>query len=153
MSRIACLVLALVLGMCAVGCSAKVEPKSVAELTEMLRDPDPAVQSEAAYQLSRLGPESLPALSALIEALKSKNTSVRQNAALALGLIGPTASGAVPALTDALRDPEYGVRMEAANALGNIGSAASSAIPELEKFGRGHDPCKSASSALKKIRS
>jgi HEAT repeat protein len=147
MSRIACLVLALVaLG----GCGTK--PKSVPDLIGLLQAPEAPVQSEAAYELSLRGPEALPALPALIEALKSQSLPVRQNAALAIGKIGAEAREAVPALIQALGDPEYSVRKEAADALGGIGPEAQAAIPALEKFSRERDPCKAASGALAKIK-
>ncbi len=117
------------------GCRAKMplEDKSVAELESILREDDPVAQAQAAYHLSRRGPEARTAVPALIEALK-KETLVRQNAALALGQIGPDAKEAVPALVEALRDPEWTVRRQAAVALGLIGPHARPAIPALQKL-------------------
>src|SRR5438132_1682004 len=46
------------------------EGKSVAELERMLRDPNPTVQAQGAYGLSRLGSEARSAVPSLIEALK-----------------------------------------------------------------------------------
>src|SRR5436190_23433397 len=81
------------------GCGSKspYEGKSVADLEHMLRDADPAVQTQGAFGLSRLGPEARTAVPALIEALQSAEPRVRQNAALALTEIGPDAREAAPA--------------------------------------------------------
>jgi HEAT repeat protein len=128
------------------------EGKGVAELEQMLRDANPAVQAQAAYGLSRLGSEARYAVPALIDALK-KQSLVRQNAALALGQIGPDARDAVPALAAALGDSEWAVRRQAAIALGRIGPSARPAIPALQKLRRDPDPLvrKAAQEALKQI--
>lgn len=137
------------------GCRAKppYEGKSVAELEQMLRAPNPAVRVRGAYGLSRLGPEARSAVPALMEAMK-KDSLVRQNAALALGQIGPSAREAVPALNEALSDPEWAVRRQAALALGKIGPEARTAIPGLQKMSRDPDPLvrEAAHKALKQIR-
>ena len=111
------------------------EGKSVAQLERMLRDPNPAVQAQGAYGLSRLGAEARSAVPSLIAALKM-DTRVRQNAALALCQIGPDARDAVPALCEALGDSEWAVRRQAALALGKIGSEAQRAIPLLQRLSR-----------------
>src|SRR5712691_8118394 len=100
-----CLLLVALAG----GCSSKApyEGKSVAELERMLRDSDPAVQTQGAFGLSRLGAEARTAVPALIEALQSAEPRVRQNAALALTEIGPDAREAVPALIEAFKDAEW----------------------------------------------
>jgi HEAT repeat protein len=110
------------------------EGKTVDELTRMLRDADPTVQSQGAYGLSRLGAEAAPATPALIDALRDNDVDVRRHAALALGEIGPAARAAVPALTELLRDGAWTVRRQAAVALGRIGPEAQSAVPALEKL-------------------
>jgi HEAT repeat protein len=140
---------------CAAACRGKApyEGKSVAELERMLRDPDPAVQTQGAFGLSRVGAEALPAVPALTEALKSPQSIVRQNAALALGQIGPEAKDAVPALTAVLRDREWAVRRQVVVALGQIGPDARSAAA-VEKLRQDPDSLvrKAAAEALKKIR-
>ena len=129
------------------------EGKSAAELEQMLRDSNPAVQAQGAFGLSRLGSEARAAVPALVDALK-KDRLVRKNAALALGQIGPDARDAVPALSEALSDSEWAVRRQAALALGQIGPEARKAIPALEKVRRDPDPLvrQAAQKALKQIR-
>ncbi len=135
-------------------CRAKApyEGKSTVALEQMLRDPNPAVQAQGAFGLSRLGPEARSAVPALVDALK-KDRLVRKNAALALGQIGPAARDAVPALRDALSDSEWAVRRQAALALGQIGPEARKAIPALEKISRDPDPLvrQAAQKALRQI--
>jgi HEAT repeat protein len=127
--------------------------KEAVELENMLRDPNPAVQAQGAFGLSRLGPAARSAVPSLIEAL-SKDRPVRQNAALALGQIGPDAREAVPALGEALSDSEWAVRRQAALALGQIGPEARKVIPGLQKVSRDPDPLvrQAAQKALKQIR-
>ncbi|HLJ94744.1 MAG TPA: HEAT repeat domain-containing protein [Gemmataceae bacterium] len=127
--------------------------KTVAELEQMLRDPNPSIQVQGAFGLGRLGPEARSAVPALMEALK-RDRLVRQHAALALGQIGPAASDAVPALCAALSDPEWAVRRQAALALGQIGPQARPAIPALQKISRDPDPLvrEAVQKVLKQIR-
>lgn len=140
---------------CLGACRAKApyEGKGAAELERMLRNPSPAAQAQAAFGLSRLGPEARSAVPALIDAL-TKDSLVRQNAALALGQIGPDARDAVPALIQALSDSEWAVRRQAALALGQIGPEARKAIPALQKLIRDPDPLvrQAAQKVLQQIR-
>jgi HEAT repeat protein len=130
------------------------EGKSVAALERMLRDPNPTVQAQGAYGLSRLGPDARSAVPSLIAALK-KSSAVRQNAALALAQMGHEARDAVPALGEALGDSEWAVRRQAALALGKIGPQAQSAVPALQRLSRDPDRLvrSAAQEALKEIRS
>jgi len=129
------------------------EGRGAAELERMLRDPNPAVQAQGAYGLSRLGPGARSAVPSLIDALK-KDSLVRQNAALALAQIGPDARDAVPALSEVLGDSEWAVRRQAALALARIGPEARKAIPMLQKLSRDPDQLvrKAAQDALQRIR-
>jgi HEAT repeat protein len=129
------------------------EGKSVSELEQMLRNPDPAVQAQGAFGLSQMGPAAREAVPALVECLK-KESIVRQKAALALGAIGEDASESVPALAELLRDPEWTVRRQAAMALGRIGPAAGKALPELERLKLDPDTLvrKAAAEALRRVR-
>jgi HEAT repeat protein len=141
--------------LCLSACRARppYEAKSAAELERMLRDPNPAVQAQGAYGLSRLGHKARSAVPTLIAALK-KDSLVRQNAALALGQIGPDARDAVPALSETLSDSDWPVRRQAALALGRIGPEARQAIPVLQKLRRDPDPLvrKAVEGALQRIR-
>ena len=75
------------LGVFALGaCSSKApyEGKSVAELERMLHDSDPAVQTQGAFGLSRLGPEARSALPALEKLGRDPDHLVRKAAQEAL---------------------------------------------------------------------
>ena len=139
--------------LCLYGCSSKpYEGKTVAELEQMLHDPDPAVKVQGSFGLSRLGPEARDAVPALITCLQGE-TLVRENAALALGAIGPDAKEAVPALIRLLSDPEWTVRRQAATALGQIGPDAKEAVNALDKLRNDKDRLvrKAAEEAKRKI--
>jgi HEAT repeat protein len=139
--------------LCLYGCSSKpYEGKTVGELEQMLHDPNPAVQVQGAFGLSRLGPDAREAVPGLIASLEGE-ALVRQNAALALGAIGPEAKGAVPALIRLLSDPEWTVRRQAATALGQIGPDAKEAVKALEKLHNDKDRLvrKAAEEAKSKI--
>jgi hypothetical protein len=104
---------------------------SIAELTELLDDPDSDVRRGAAVGLGQSGRVASSAASALIEALHDLNRDVRTEAARALGRIGPAASDAVPRLIDALWLGHREQRLAAAEALGRIGPDARSAVFSL----------------------
>jgi hypothetical protein len=144
----------LLLALVPLGCSRKppYEGRSVVELERMLDDPDPTVQAQGAFGLSRHGAEARPALPALTRALTSPNALVRQQAALALGETG--SAEAVPELTAALRDAEWAVRRQAAVALGQIGPPAATAEPELRRCRNDRSTIvrKAAAEALSKIK-
>jgi HEAT repeat protein len=130
------------------------EGKSLAQLENMLKSPDPNTEVQGAYGLSLLGAEASPAVPTLSERLHSPHTLVRQNAAFALGKIGPPAQAAVPDLVRTLHDPEWTIRRQAALALGEIGPAARSAVADLKKL-RGDLPVvrQAAADSLAKIAS
>jgi HEAT repeat protein len=143
----------LLLAVLMLGCGRKpYEGRSVAELEAMLNDPNPTVQAQGAFGLSRHGEAAAPALLALKRALSYQNALVRQQAARALGEIG--AKDAVPALIKVLRDEEWSVRRQAAVALGKIGPAAHSAEPELVRSQRDANSLvrKAATQALAQIK-
>ena len=87
-----------------------------------------AVGLNAAYALSRIGPEALPGV---IEALKQDDWKVRLCAAHSLGMFRPAPNNAVSALITALHDDHELVRYCAVVSLGEVGSAAREAIPLL----------------------
>lgn len=104
---------------------------SVAQLTELLDDPDADVRHGAALGLGRTGPAARDAVAELDDALRDLSPEVRCAAAWALGQIGPAAHASVARLLDAawLGHPE--LRRAAVAALGGIGPAARSAAYSL----------------------
>jgi HEAT repeat protein len=119
----------------ALPCAAQENTRSVAELVEMLGSSEKFTRREAAYQLSKIGPDAKEAVPALIKALEDPEQQVWFGAVTALSLIGPEAKEAVPALIKGLdnrgrgrRDSALQVWYRSAFALGKIGPAA---IPEL----------------------
>ena len=111
---------------------------NIAQLIELLDDPDAARRIQGAYALGQKGAEASPAVPRLIKLLDDENVRLRQTTAVALGQIGPPASAAVPALTKRLSDPDVIVRRQSAAALGRIG--ARPALPALRKAQR--DPAR-----------
>jgi HEAT repeat protein len=111
--------------------------KPVPELIEMLESSDKFVRREAAYQLSRLGPQAKEAVPALVKALNDPEQQVWFGSVTALSLIGPDAKEAIPALIQGLsfgrtqgwrRSSSRQIWYRSAFALGNIGPEA---IPPL----------------------
>lgn len=121
----------------ALGCAATAaENPRTAALARDLESSDPKVRREAAYQLSRLGPEASSALPQLIKALGDDQQQVWFGAITTLANLGPTAEPALPALLSELenwqpsrRDRQGGQALyRTAFALGAIGPAA---VPSL----------------------
>lgn len=104
---------------------------SIAELTELLDDPDADVRRGAAIGLGQSGRDAHSAAPALIAALNDSNRDVRTAAAFALGRIGPAASDAVGKLVDAVWLGHREFRLAAIEALGGIGPDARSAVFSL----------------------
>jgi HEAT repeat protein len=105
--------------------------QDAATLAKGLEDGDMAKREAAATDLAKLGPEALPALTALLEATKDRGFKVRVAAIRALVAIGPKASEAShERLAELLRDKSAQVREEAARSLGLLGVAHKS-LPEL----------------------
>src|SRR5712692_10902377 len=80
--------------------------RSVADLIEALKSPDPKVRFEAAKSLGELGSNAEKAAPALTEALNDPEAKVRHAAARSLGKIGPGGKEAIPGLTKALKDTD-----------------------------------------------
>ena len=87
----------------AVNALASIGAAAVPALLEMLADPDPALRSDAARAIARIGSDARDAVPQLTAALGDPDVNVRRYAARALGSIGPSAEEAVPALIDVLR--------------------------------------------------
>lgn len=113
--------------------------ETVPVLIELLREP--ALQWEAARQLSLLGEAATPAIPALLATLEQTPTHRPSRmppfAALALGRLGPEA---VPGLVKLFDHPSAEVRMSAAAALEEAGEAAASAVPALTRLLAAADP-------------
>jgi len=107
----------------------ELEPAQVKALRSLLAHRDPAVRSEAAWALGRLGPPARPAVPALLRGLAEAEESVRLEAAVALGRIG--SSEARAGLFAALADSRQGVRWRAAEALNAIGLDSAHDPPSL----------------------
>jgi HEAT repeat protein len=84
---------------------AKVGPRAVPALVDVLKDREPSSRDAAANSLRLMGPGAKEAVTALAARLKDDSPDVRQRAAEALGAIGPDAKDAAPALVEALKDP------------------------------------------------
>ena len=106
---------------------------SVPLLSNVLRDADPAIRTEALDILADIGQPAVPTLTRLLG-----QADVAYWCCMALGEIGPDAAAAAPALAKVLRNnPRPEVCREAALALGSIGPAAAGAVPTLtEALGR-----------------
>ena len=111
--------------------SAPRDERLAADLTAVLDDIDPAVQTVALGLLRSLGPLGRVALPDAIAKLERPETVVRLAAAELIGSHGPAAAEAVPALCNLLDDPSAEVRAVAARTLGDIGKAAQPALPRL----------------------
>lgn len=85
---------------------ARIGSQALPVLISGLSDSDPAVRSNAAKGIARLGESATEAVPALIVALSDRDRAVRLSAARALGQIGPGAAPAIPTLAEAMRDVE-----------------------------------------------
>jgi len=97
-----------------------------AALAKLLNDPRREVRRAAFDSLRRIGPRSIPMLSAAL--VDKADPWARRHAARALGGAGATA---VPPLVKALSDSDALVRREAAWSLGEIGEPAGEAAKAL----------------------
>ena len=99
---------------------AGLQPARVANLIELVRDPDPALRARAALAIGRVG--HADGVAALEAALSDPSELVRGTAAFGLGLLGSQPS--VAAVLPLLADPTPSVRVRAVEALGLLGDAA-----------------------------
>jgi len=99
---------------------------AIPEITKLLNTgPD---RQMAAYTLSRIGPEAIPALNS---ALGSTNGSTRGHAAAFLGLQKGQGENVVPGLLKALKDPDFIVKSKAVRALSRFPEQADVIVPAL----------------------
>jgi HEAT repeat protein len=92
-----------------------VDPDSVGNRLQQLKDKDPVVRERSLHLLTELGPKAEATVPAVIEALDDSNMRVRANAGEALYAIG---APAVPAVLRALDDHRLNVRAGALAAIG-----------------------------------
>ncbi|VTS03850.1 heat repeat-containing protein : HEAT repeat-containing protein OS=Leptolyngbya sp. PCC 7375 GN=Lepto7375DRAFT_2567 PE=4 SV=1: HEAT_2 [Gemmata massiliana] len=86
---------------------ARIGPKAVPALVELLTHQDAEIRGRAAAALKAIGPGAADAVTALINRLnESENQWVSLNALEALAAIGPKAEAAVPALIKTALDPK-----------------------------------------------
>jgi hypothetical protein len=93
----------------------QISSEILAQLVELLKDPDPVLRLEAALVFRR---DISAAIPLLVEALTGEDVELRRAAAATLGTIGPKAKAAVPTLRKALQDEA--ISPEAADALNKI---------------------------------
>jgi HEAT repeat protein len=105
---------------------------AVPALSEVLKDKNILVRTEAARALGQIGSEAKAAVPALVEALKDEYAIIRLLAADALGKIGPEAKAAVSALVETLKDEKEDVRWYSAKALKKINTPE--ALKALEEY-------------------
>jgi HEAT repeat protein len=116
---------------------ARIGPKAVPVLAELLAHKDVEIRGRAAEVLKSLGPGAADAVPALVKRLgDGENQRVCSKALAALAAIGPKAEAAIPALITTVLDPKATVpegeqeslRAEAAQALKAIGPKALVAV-------------------------
>jgi HEAT repeat protein len=99
-----------------------------------LKDPDPAMRTQAVSALGAIRPESGEEALTMAEILeKDPDPRVRVQAAFALTKMRAAAKPAVPALAKALKDEDQQVRLNAALTLGEMGKEAHDAVPALRE--------------------
>lgn len=123
------------------------DQQAIQVLMELLKNPEPSIQTIGAMGLSKMGASARPALTLLIQGLQSNYLNLKYYAAEALGNLGGDGAPAVPALTEALKVTEEtgpdlvgpsryfkDLRWMAAQSLAKIGPAAKTALPQLQKL-------------------
>ncbi len=86
---------------------ARIGPKAVPALAELLAHKDAEVRGRAAATLTTFGPDAAEAVPALIKRLdEGENQWVYMNVLQALAAIGPKAEAAIPALIKTVLDPK-----------------------------------------------
>lgn len=103
-------------------------PAVLAVLVDRLTDVEAVVRLTAAEGLGRLGPDAVPAVSALIRALHDADPCVRHAVIQSLAAIGPSAVAAAPALGTTLLAADCYTRRLCLDALESIGVAALHAV-------------------------
>lgn len=107
-------------------------PEIVPQLTELLGNPNPVLQSAAANGLHTLGPAARGAMPTVVAGL-APNYSPQSHKAMiwVIMAIGPEAKEAVPGLLPILDSDSFHMQYWAQRALAAIGPAAKPAVPKL----------------------
>jgi len=103
----------------------------IQQLIIQLSAPDPEKRSQAAEQLSHLGPDARQAALALVLAAGDEAEEVREWAVAALEEMGPPRPEAVPDLAALLTAKTQDVGYWAATLLGRLKAEAAPAVPAL----------------------
>jgi HEAT repeat protein len=106
-------------------------PAELARLVADLSGADPATRTEAAEQLSRLGPEAAPVAVALVRACGDDSEEVRESVVAALEDMGPPKIEDIDLLAALLSDLAADVGYWAATLLGRLEADAAPAVPAL----------------------
>ncbi len=106
-------------------------PTDLCQLIAALSDADPARRSEAAEQLSQLGPEASPAAVALARAAGDEAEEVREWAVSALEELGPPPAEQLAELATLLSEGAADTGYWAATLLGRLGADAAAAVDAL----------------------
>ena len=106
-------------------------PKNIPQLIATLGSSDPTERSNAAEQLSRLGPDARDAAVALVRACGDEAEEVCQWAVAALEELGPPSVSDLGELTPLLGDTNADVGYWAATLLGRPGAEAAAAASGL----------------------
>src|ERR1051326_646875 len=99
---------------------------AIPALAELLADKNHSVAAAAGSALARIGPKSVPALTAALKEPKSKYAALK-----ALGRLGPAAKDASKSIAALLKDDDIDTRIFAGMALAQIGPAAKDVLPDL----------------------
>ncbi len=121
---------------------------AVETLERALADLSPAVRTQAARALGRIGPPAAGVAPSLIALLKEPDETVRCEAATALGQVEGEARSTVEALVALLNDSSALVKAAAARALGAMKSTAAAAAPALVALLRDREEAVRGAAAL-----
>ena len=111
--------------------TSSVTDKDIEELIAGLREPSPAVASEASSRLKNRGAAAVPAL---LDVLRESDVKLRLRAIMVIKDIGTEllkeADKAIPVLVDTLGDKDYTIALLASNSLASIGPPAVPALTD-----------------------
>ena len=109
---------------------------AVANLTTVLKDPDPATQAAAADALAQAGSDAKSAAVNLAPLLGSKDKAVRRAAIMALGRIAPEGAPAIAETMSKMLDDEkdLDMRIELVVSLGLLGEKSPVVVATLAKL-------------------